>query len=183
VEQQVGNTCAPRALITALESIYCPTELEATSFKDIDQKAEGVGAEWLQPHLDACDTERRIIVIESISMIADTQHHQLQLTALLEMFVSTKTTFGLIVSTATAHEMDACLGLDVQAPEDGSCAPRDKWWHWIYLEVNFEEDLNGAPLVNYADSQSEMEQGKARHDVVEAAARALAEAVAKIFFL
>jgi hypothetical protein len=41
--------------------------------------------------------------------------------------------------------------------------------------------------VNYADSQSEMEQGKARHDVhvVEAAARALliAEAVARIFFL
>jgi hypothetical protein len=53
------------ALITALESIYCPTKLEATSFKDIDQKAEGVGAEWIQPHLDACDTERRIIVIES----------------------------------------------------------------------------------------------------------------------
>jgi hypothetical protein len=39
--------------------------------------------------------------------------------------------------------------------------------------------------VNYADSQSEMEQGKARHDVhaVEAAERALAEAVAKIYFL
>jgi hypothetical protein len=39
--------------------------------------------------------------------------------------------------------------------------------------------------VNYADSQPEMEQGKAQHDVhvVEAAARALAEAVAKIFFL
>jgi hypothetical protein len=34
VEQQVGNTY--RALITALKSIYCPTELEATSFKDID---------------------------------------------------------------------------------------------------------------------------------------------------
>jgi hypothetical protein len=33
VEQQVGNY---RALITAHESIYCPTELEATSFKDID---------------------------------------------------------------------------------------------------------------------------------------------------
>jgi hypothetical protein len=48
-------------------------------------------------------------------------------------------------------------------------------------------EFNGAPLVNYADSQSEMEQGKARHDVhvVEAAARALliAEAVARIFFL
>jgi hypothetical protein len=68
------------------------------------------------------------------------------------MFVSTKTTFGLIVRTATAHEMDACLGLDVQAPEDGLCAPRDKWWHWIYLEVIFEEDLNGASLVNYADT-------------------------------
>jgi hypothetical protein len=53
VEQQVGNTCAPRRLITALEGIYCPTELEATSFKDIDQKAKGVGAEWLKPHLDA----------------------------------------------------------------------------------------------------------------------------------
>jgi hypothetical protein len=36
VEQQVDNTCAPRALITALESSYCPTELEATSFEDID---------------------------------------------------------------------------------------------------------------------------------------------------
>jgi hypothetical protein len=120
--------------LRSIESIYCPTELEATSFKDIDQKAEGVGAEWLQPHIGACDTERRIIVIESISMIADTQHHQLQLTAPLEMFVSTKNTFGLIVSTAaTAHEMDSCLGLDVQAPEDGSCAPQDKWWHWIYL--------------------------------------------------
>jgi hypothetical protein len=48
--------------------------------------------------------------------------------------------------------MDACLGLDVQASEDGSCAPRDKWWNWISLEVNFEEDLNGAPLVNDADT-------------------------------
>jgi hypothetical protein len=142
VEQQVGNTCAPRALITALKSIYCPTELEATSFKDIDQKAEGVGAEWLQPHLDAYDIEQRIIVIESISMISDTQHHQLytkQLTAVLKMFVSAKTTSGLIVSTATAHDLDACLGLDVQAPGDGLCAPRDKWWYWIYLEVNFED--------------------------------------------
>jgi hypothetical protein len=74
VEQQVGNTCAPRALITALESIYCPTELEATSFKDIDQKAEGVGAEWIQPHLDGCDTERRIIVIESVFNIHDLRH-------------------------------------------------------------------------------------------------------------
>jgi hypothetical protein len=129
VEQQVGNTCAPRALITALESIYCPTELEATSFKDIDQKAEGIGAEWLQPHLDACNTEQRIIVIESISMISDTQHYQIQLNALLEIFVSTKTTLGLIVSTATAHEMDACLGLDVQVPEDGSGVPHKKWWH------------------------------------------------------
>jgi hypothetical protein len=122
-------------------------------------------------------------MIQSISMISDTQHHQLQLTAILEIFVSTKTTFGLIVSTATAHEMDACLGLDVQASKDGSCAPRDKWWHWFSLEVNVEEDLNGAPLVNYADSQSQMEQGKARHDVVEAAVRALKEAVAKICFL
>jgi hypothetical protein len=52
-----------------------------------------------------------------------------------------------------------------------------------YPEVNFDEDLNGAPLVNYADSQSEMEEGKARHDVVKAAARALAEAVAKIYLL
>jgi hypothetical protein len=99
------------------------------------------------------------------------------------MFVSTKTTFGLIVSTATAHEMDACLGLDVQASEDGSCTPRYKWWHWISLKANFEEDLNGVPLVNYADSQSKMEQGKARLDVVEAVARALAEVVAKFSFL
>jgi hypothetical protein len=30
VEQQHGNTCAPRALITALESMYRPTKLEAT---------------------------------------------------------------------------------------------------------------------------------------------------------
>jgi hypothetical protein len=40
--------------------------------------------------------------------------------------------------------------------------PPDKWWHWIYLEVNFEEGLGGVPLVNYADCQSKMEQGKAR---------------------
>jgi hypothetical protein len=53
VVHQVGKTWAPRALITALESIYCPMGLEAASFKDIDQKAEGVGGEWLQPHLDA----------------------------------------------------------------------------------------------------------------------------------
>jgi hypothetical protein len=72
----------------------------------------------------------------------------------------------------------------VQAPEDGSRASRDNWWHWIYLEINFEEDLSGAPLVIYADSQSKMEQRKARHDVVEAAARALslAQAVAKSIF-
>jgi hypothetical protein len=38
---------AHSSLVTALESIYCPTEVEATNFKDIDQKAEGVGAEWL----------------------------------------------------------------------------------------------------------------------------------------
>jgi hypothetical protein len=37
--------------------------------------------------------------------------------------------------------------------------------------------------VNYADSQSKMEQGKVWHDIVEAAVRALAEAAAKIFFL
>jgi hypothetical protein len=125
-------------------------------------------------------------------MISNTQHHQLQLTALLEMFVSesTKITFGLIASTATAHEMDACSGLDVQAPENGSCPPRQvvtSWWHWIYLEVNFEEVFDGAQLVNYADNQCKMEQGKARHiDVVEAAVRALlinlAEAVAKFCF-
>jgi hypothetical protein len=83
VKQQVVNTCASRALITALESMYCPTELEATSFKDIAQKGEGVGAAWLQPHLDVCDIEQYIIVVQSISMISDTQHHQLQLTALL----------------------------------------------------------------------------------------------------
>jgi hypothetical protein len=37
--------------------------------------------------------------------------------------------------------------------------------------------------VNYADSQPKIEQGKARHDVVKAAARTLAEAVTKIYFL
>jgi hypothetical protein len=84
-------------------------------------------------------------------------------------------TFGFIVNTATAQEMDECINLDrdpVQSPEDGSCAPRDKWWHWIYLEINVEEGLGGVPLVNYADSQSKMEQwGKA-------AEKAFAKAVA-----
>jgi hypothetical protein len=78
VEQQVGNTCAPRALTTALESMYYPMELEATGFKDIDQQAEGVGEPWFQPHLDTCDIEGCIIVIESISMISDTQHHHIK---------------------------------------------------------------------------------------------------------
>jgi hypothetical protein len=54
---------------------------------------------------------------------------------------------------------------------------------FYYPKVNFDEDLNGVPLVNYADSQFEMDQRKARHDVVKAAARALAEAVAKIYLL
>jgi hypothetical protein len=64
------------------------------------------------------------------------------------------------VNTATAQKMDACLGRGpVQAPLDGSCAPRDKWWHWIYFEVNFEEGMDGVPLVNNADSQSEMDRG------------------------
>jgi hypothetical protein len=61
VEQQVGNTCAPRALITALESMNCPTEL------DIDQRAEGVGAAWIERHLEACDRKQRIHVIDTIS--------------------------------------------------------------------------------------------------------------------
>jgi hypothetical protein len=38
-------------------------------------------------------------------------------------------------------------------------------------------------LVYYPDSQSEMEQGKVRHDAVEAAANALAKAVGKVFFV
>jgi hypothetical protein len=67
VEQQVGNTCAPRALITALESMYCPTDLEATSFKNIDQRAEGVRAAWIERHLEACDRKQRIHVIDNIS--------------------------------------------------------------------------------------------------------------------
>jgi hypothetical protein len=45
--------------------------------------------------------------------------------------------------------------------------------HWIYLEIRFEEGLGGVPWGNYADSQSKMEQGKARH-------KAAAKAVAKI---
>jgi hypothetical protein len=157
VEQKVGNTCAPRALLTGLESIYSKAELQATSYGDIDETTEGVGGAWIQPHLDACDREGRITVIDSICMISDAQHHELKLKSLVIMFVPTKTTFGLIVSTATAQELDACLGRGlVQAPLNGSFAPRCKWWHWIYLEVNFEDDSSGAPLVYYADSQSEI---------------------------
>jgi hypothetical protein len=52
--------------------------LDATSFKDINEKIEGVGAEWIQPHLD-------ITVIDSICMISDPQHHHLKLTSLLDM--------------------------------------------------------------------------------------------------
>jgi hypothetical protein len=83
------------------------------------------------------------------------------------MFVPTKTTFGLIVRTATAQEMDTAL-----------CKHR-----WIYLEVNFEDDSSGTPFIYYADSQSEMEQGKVRHDTVEAAANAFAIAVEIVFFV
>jgi hypothetical protein len=48
------------------------------------------------------------------------------------------------------------------------------------LPCNYEIVVRGGWLgsfvrpLNYADSQPKMEQGKARHDVVEAAARALA---------
>jgi hypothetical protein len=93
VKQQVGNTCAPRALITGLESLYCTEELQATSYGDIDETTEEVGAEWIQPHLDACDREGRITVIDSICIISDAQHHEKILTFLLNMFVPTKTTF------------------------------------------------------------------------------------------
>jgi hypothetical protein len=37
VEQQVGNTCAPRALLTGLKSMYSKAELQATSYGDIDE--------------------------------------------------------------------------------------------------------------------------------------------------
>jgi hypothetical protein len=54
-----------------------------------NEKIEGVGAEWIQLHLDACDTEQRINVIDSLSMISDPhQHHHLKLTSLLDMFVT-----------------------------------------------------------------------------------------------
>jgi hypothetical protein len=110
--------------------MYSKAELQASSYGDIDETTEGVGADLIQPHLNACDREGRITVIDSICMISDAQHYELKLTFLLDMFVPTKTTFGLIVSTATAQEMDACLGRGpVQAPLDGSWAPRDKWWH------------------------------------------------------
>jgi hypothetical protein len=51
--------------------------------------------------------------------------------------------------------------------------------------VNFEDDSSGALklLVYYADGQSEMEQGKVRHDAVEAAADAFAKTVGKVFFV
>jgi hypothetical protein len=37
----VGNTCAPCALITGQESLYCTEELQATSYGDIDETTEG----------------------------------------------------------------------------------------------------------------------------------------------
>jgi hypothetical protein len=55
--QQVGNTCAPRALLTGLESMYSKAELQATSYGDIDQRVEGVGSEWIEPHQEACDLD------------------------------------------------------------------------------------------------------------------------------
>ena len=107
VIQQVGNTCTPRALITALESLNSAKELEATGrFKDIDEKTEGDGSAWLEAHLDACDVYSRIVVVENLSMITSTSHHHLQLDALLDIFVPTETSFGLIVNTATAEQMD-----------------------------------------------------------------------------
>ena len=74
VIQQVGNTCTPRALITALESLNSAKELEATGprFKDIDEKTEGEGSAWLETHLDACDVYSRIVVVENLSMITST---------------------------------------------------------------------------------------------------------------
>jgi hypothetical protein len=181
VEQQVGNTCAPRTVITALESIYCQEELRATPYKEINQSEEGVGAEWIQPHLDACDPEQRIHVYDNIDMITNPQHHHLLLTDHIDIFVTTETTFGLIANTATAQLEDACLGHAAQvAPVDGACVPREKMHHWIYLEVNFD-DLE-VPVVYYADSQSDMEQGKKRHDTVEAAALVLAKVVAETHF-
>ena len=175
----VTSTCTPRALITALESLNSAKELEATGrFKDIDEKTEGEGSAWLEAHLDACDVYSRIVVVENLSMITSTSHHHLQLDALLDIFVPTETSFGLIVNTATAEQMDDACRREGETAEE-LLARQKKWHHWIYLEVNFDPlQPYYALQVCYADSQSNMEQGLKRHDVVKAAARDLAVAVA-----
>jgi hypothetical protein len=172
VIQQIGNTCAARALIAGLESIYSRSELnDMPGFTDIDERAEGEGSSWIEQHLEACDPANKITVIDNLSLITDNQHHHLKLTELLDKFVPTRTTFGLIVSTGTAEGEHECYG----GPRVNQVAARARqhWQHWIYMEVNF----CAAPEVYYADSQSNMEQGERRREVIKAAAQSLAVAV------
>jgi hypothetical protein len=171
VDQQIGNTCAARALINSLESLYSPGELQGTGFKDIDKNAVEEDSKWIESHLDVCDLEMRIFVVELLPMISDSQNHHLLLYNLLDTFVPNRTTIGLIVGTATAAQLDSCCG--GEGSNDAAEHARKKLQHWIYMEVNFDEE----PVVYYADSQAGMEQGLKRHGTIEAAAQVLAAAV------
>ena len=85
------------------------------------------------------------------------------------------TAFGLIVSMASAAQMDA--GSYGNGGEQE--VARARIFHWIYLEVNVSTEDGGAFKVEvlFADTQNGMDQGRKRHRDVKRAADALTTAV------
>ena len=180
VDQQVGNTCAPAVLLIALWSFY--TREESSDFACIDPKATDKGGVWIDQHLAMYDTASRLCVVDSISLIADAAMHPILLSSVLSAFIGIdaydngSTSFGLIVSTGTAAENAASVG--VGGAQD---VARSKLKHWIYFEISVFKDDKGAfkGEVLYADTQNGLEQGRRRHNAVQSATQALAAAVSK----
>jgi hypothetical protein len=140
------------------------------------------GSVWIGKHLQMYDTKGRICVVDSISMITEPALHDILLSTTMHGFInidarfSGSTSFGFIVSTATAAENGTGIGIG-KAQE----VAREKLRHWIYFGVSVSQNAGGALRgeVLYADTQNGMEQGHNRHHNVLSAAQALAVAVSK----
>jgi hypothetical protein len=170
VTQQVGNTCTPRSLITALKRFYSDEENEATGMQDIDERAEDKDSLWLDSLLKLHDTDRRITVVDNMSMITDDKLHKILLAPLLNELVPDQTSFGLIVNSATAEQ-----------DRDARVESSHQMKHWVYFEVILNFNCDRDTEVHFANSQSEMEQGKKRHASLMQAAQTLAEFVSSFF--
>ena len=94
----------------------------------------------------------------------------------LEVRFGGSTAFGLIVSLASAAEMEACMGTG-----EAQAIARTKIHHWVYFEINVSTNDNGdfEGEVHYADTQNGMDQGLRRRTKVRRAAVALATVVSE----